>query len=240
MTMEMACGFYYRWDPPAPEDWLTARRAWNASVRSILDKHLPGLDSNLQVERALTLGKYESTVALEAYRDWVKIRDTFEPNVVAEWMDDTIVQRCAEWMHKTKGIVWVKFQALGEELSRVTGYGFCSEQGTDATGKMLEAHAGSPVIASIDANSTGRNLQAWNQNLVVTPPSNGLAWEQLLGRTHRQGQPADNVWYGWVSSVGEHNIAFRQAVADARCNSTTVGPARQRLLYADHVNFVKD
>lgn len=237
MTLELACGFYYRWDPPAPMDWLTARRNWNAAVRAILEKHIPGLDSPLQVERALTFGRYEDKVALEAYQDWVKIQDTFQPNQVAEWLDDSVALRCAEWMKKTKGIVWTQFNAFGEHLSRLSGVGFCAEQGCDANGRPMEDYAGGPVIASIMANSTGRNLQDWNQNLVVTPPSNGLAWEQLLGRTHRQGQKADNVYYAWVNLVPENEKAFRQAVSDARTISTTVGPKEQRILYADHIGF---
>lgn len=237
MTLELSCGFYYRWDPPAPMDWLTARRNWNAAVRSILEKHIPGMDSPLQVERALTLGKYEDKVASEAYQEWVKIQDTFTPNQTAEWLDDSVALRCAEWMKKTKGIVWVQFNAFGEYLSRLSGVGFCSEQGCDPNGKPMEDFAGGPVIASIMANSTGRNLQEWNQSLVVTPPSNGLAWEQLLGRTHRQGQKADNVYYAWVNLCGENEDAFRQALSDARTISTTVGPKEQRILYADHIGF---
>jgi len=240
MTLELAGGFYYRWDPPAPVDWLTARRAWNSSVRQILDKHLPGLDSPRQIERTLTYGRYEDRVASDAYEEWVKIRGTFEPNIVAEWLDDSIVVKCAEWMHKTKGIVWVGFNAFGEQLSKVSGVGYCSEQGTDPNGKAMEDYEGGPVIASIMANSTGKNLQAWNQNLVTTPPSNGLAWEQLLGRTHRQGQQADTVRCAWVNSCAEHETAFRQAVSDARTISTTVGPKEQRILYADHIAFNKD
>ncbi|KKL77897.1 hypothetical protein LCGC14_2030300, partial [marine sediment metagenome] len=35
---EMALGFFYKWDPPAPRDWLDARREWKVHVRETL-KH---------------------------------------------------------------------------------------------------------------------------------------------------------------------------------------------------------
>jgi hypothetical protein len=41
---------------------------------------------------------------------------------------------------------------------------------------------------SIAVHGKGKNLQAWDQNLVLEPPSSGAKWEQLIGRTHRQGQ----------------------------------------------------
>jgi len=240
MTLELASGFYYRLDPPAPHDWLTARREWNASVRLILEKHLPGLDSPLQVQQALTHGKYVDRVAWAAYQDWSNIRDTFEPNQVVEWLDQDIMLRCADWMRRTKGIAWVYFNACGEHLSKISGVGYCGEQGVDSSGKMMESYEGGSVIASITANSTGRNLQAWNESLVVTPPSNALAWEQLLGRTHRQLQKADNVTYSWINSCAEHESAFRQSISDARAISTITASSRQRILYADHVGFVRD
>ena len=46
----------------------------------------------------------------------------------------------------------------------------------------------------------------------MEPPSSGQAWEQLLGRTHRPGQEADEVWVG----VFQHTRPFRKALQTAR------------------------
>jgi hypothetical protein len=46
---EVAMGFCYRWDPPAPRPWLDARRAWKIHVRETLKHNRRGLDTELQV-----------------------------------------------------------------------------------------------------------------------------------------------------------------------------------------------
>jgi hypothetical protein len=87
-------------------------------------------------------------------------------------------------------------------------------------------------VASIAAHATGKNLQQWNRNLVVIPPTSGQVWEQLLGRTHRMGQEQDVV----VAETYLHHESYRasmaQAFADARFLEETLGN-RQRLLYCD-------
>jgi hypothetical protein len=70
-----------------------------------------------------------------------------------------------------------------------------------------------------------------HENLVLEPPSNGQAWEQLLGRTHRVKQPRDQVDF-WVYSHTESlRGALRTALDDARYIEQTTG-ARQKLLAA--------
>jgi hypothetical protein len=69
----------------------------------------------------------------------------------------------------------------------------------------------------------GKNLQAWNRQLVIEPPASGTVWEQLLGRTHRQGQRADDV----IAVVYQHTDRVRAAVdratAQARYIEQTQG-----------------
>lgn len=46
---ELALGFYYKWDPRPPNDWLYARSAWCAAVRDILAHNRRDLDTEFQV-----------------------------------------------------------------------------------------------------------------------------------------------------------------------------------------------
>jgi hypothetical protein len=104
----------------------------------------------------------------------------------------------------------------------------------DANGKTIEDYAGKTVVASVAANKEGRNLQAWNRNLVVTAMPTGSLWEQLIGRTHRMGQQADTVYVDWVAACEEQDRGFQQLMADAKYIQDTTGQS-QKLLYADHV-----
>jgi hypothetical protein len=84
-------------------------------------------------------------------------------------------------------------------------------------------------VASIQAHGTGRNLQMFSRNLVVSCPSAGADWEQLLGRTHRQGQQADEVEYDFFDTF-DHEV--KTAVKDAAYIKDILGQD-QRLLFAD-------
>lgn len=46
---ELCCGFWYRWDPAPPRDWLDARKAWKQHVRETLKHNRRKLDTELQV-----------------------------------------------------------------------------------------------------------------------------------------------------------------------------------------------
>jgi len=50
---------------------------------------------------------------------------------------------------------------------------------------------------SIKAHGTGKNLQRWSRNLLTSFLPNGSALEQLIGRTHRVGQEADEVYVSY-------------------------------------------
>jgi hypothetical protein len=75
-------------------------------------------------------------------------------------------------------------------------------------------------------------LQRWSRNLVVAPPTSGKAWEQLLGRTHREGQQADEVSFEVFLPIQELKDCFERARADAKYLEETYGN-RQKLNYAD-------
>ncbi|MEI6807023.1 MAG: helicase, partial [Myxococcaceae bacterium] len=77
--------------------------------------------------------------------------------------------------------------------------------------------------ASIAAHSEGRNLQKWHQNLVMSCPANGSVWEQLIGRTHREGQLADKVTFDIVVACNEQLRSLHRAVSDARYIQDTTG-----------------
>jgi hypothetical protein len=225
----LVAGFWYQWQPPPPLPWMDARREWKRLARDILDQELPGYDSELQVANGVDRGDVEDYGTLQAWRN---VKDTYTPDVVARWETDEILQAALDTI-MTPTIVWVEHRAVGHRLAHMTGWPYYANQGLAANGSnIMDADPGGSIIASIAANSEGRNLQAWSHNLVITPPANGRAWEQLLGRTHRPGQDADVVHVTVVlghSLVREH---FEQAVKDARFIQAATGQ-EQKLLLAD-------
>lgn len=233
---EMACGFFYRWNPKPPEEWLKTRRTWAKAVREILRNNRSGLDSEGQIkkfirsERGQHRQRYPEEEQILAR--WEEIEPSFSPHTEAVWRSDAVIRAAEKWMKEEKGIVWVEHQEFGKRLSQVTGVPYYQRGGVNQQGKPVEDHPpGTPLIASIASNAEGRNLQAWSTNLVISPPTSGATWEQLIGRTHRDGQEADEVSITLAVSLQESVHAFDRARSDARFISDTIGQ-EQKLCYA--------
>jgi hypothetical protein len=146
----------------------------------------------------------------------------------AQWENDYALQYAERWLRDEKGICWVEHTAFGKELAIMSGahyYGAGDDGILDAEG---------PIIASIRAHSTGKNLQRWSTNLVMAPMPSGDAWEQLLGRTHRAGQLADEVHVDVFVPIPELRECMEKALADCRYIEATLG-TKPRLLYADKI-----
>jgi hypothetical protein len=228
---ELALGFYYMWDPRPPEAWLKARREWCSAARQILAHNNRHLDTEAQAVDAVKAGLYPSVT--EKLTNWEGVRDTFKPNVKAVWVDEFALRAAAKWAEEKQGIVWVYHRAFGEKLAEMTGIPFYCNEGLDAKSNFIEDHPeGAPMIASMHANREGKNLQRWSNNLVVHPPSSGKWWEQLIGRTHREGQEEDTVTVDMFFVTVAHLVAFHRARSDAQFVEDTTGQV-QKLLYAD-------
>lgn len=270
---ELCCGFWYRWDPKPPREWLDARKAWKQHVRDTLKHNRRRLDTELQVwneeaekhgrprapklkatdDEDLTVEEIEKIQKANAKKKakherelaewrvnvnpehcmwckWLSIRRSFKINNVAEWVDDFAIRDATKWLEEVGGIVWTEHTAWAERLSKVSGVRFFGP-GKKANIDIL-THTG-PMIASIKAHGEGKNLQHHhNTSLVVSPPSSGKTWEQLLGREHRPGQKEDEVIYEIYMHADELRASVRKAFRDARYLEHTLGN-RQKLRYAD-------
>lgn len=231
---ELALGFFYRWEPAPPKDWLEARRAWKRLARETLTNNRRGLDSELLVARDFyeRHRRGESSEAVATWLAWHEIKGTFEITTVAEWIDDFAIERAALWLADSidgDGIAWVEHIAFGERLAAASGRPYFGA-GMRASAEILDARG--PIIASIAAHGEGKNLQAWSRALVLSPPSSGKTWEQLLGRQHREGQLADEVSVGVLLHAEEQEESVRQAIRDAGYIEQTTG-ARQKLNFAN-------
>ncbi len=227
---EAQCGFYYVWDPRPPADWLAARKAWSRYVRDSLGRsrtyHTTG-----HIIQAIDRGLIRDE-GVYLLGEWRAIADTFKPRTVPVWIDDTVLRWAASWITKSDHrLCWVEHRCVGERLSELTGVPFFSRKGCDPRGNLVDKHKG-PAIVSIDACKTGRNLQyRWYENLYMSPSSVPDDWEQSLGRTHRDGQPQDEVTAEILMMAAESYSSLVYAIRRAGyVEQTTSQP--QKLLYA--------
>jgi hypothetical protein len=231
IARQLSQGFYYRWVWPEGRPnfpWLKARASWHREVRRILQRSLPGLDSPLLVSNAVARGAIQDAELIKAWRGWQQYKHIKEPPTQTVWLSSYLVDDAIVWAkaQKTPVILWYESKAVGQKLK---------EQGIPAYGAGTELpETAKTVAASIRVHGTGKNLQAWANQLVISPPASGKTWEQLLGRTHRIGQGADEVWCSYYA----HLDPFKQAIATARIDANYIQQTqgiRQKLVYASWV-----
>lgn len=236
VARELALGFHGVWDPRPPQDWLNARKEWAAFVRETLSRSRT-LDTELQVANACLRGQLPD----REYRAWKEIKDTFRIQPKDVWHDDAALVQATKWIEQGPGIVWVAHSFFGDELERRTGVPYFREQGLDKKGNSLQGLAdqiaagrvkASPVIASAFACSTGFNLQPWNRNLLTSCLSEAGTLEQLIGRTHRDGQQADEVEVDIMLGCIENFESWEKARAEARMGKDAMGED-PKILMAD-------
>lgn len=235
-------------------EWMRRRAQWHKAVRDTLKmQSRAGLDSPLLVARHAALGKGGSDLQ-HAYHEWHESRsgddvggrsvktdqgrwcDRAPPPVLPVWLSEFLIDDVFRFVaderrlvkgtdggHGGKVILWYQSRAV-EELLKARGlpvYG----AGTDSP-----ANSSGVVACSISVHGKGKNLQAWSRNLVIEPPSSGTVWEQLLGRTHRQGQMADEVYAFVYQHTQRTQVAVKKATDEAKYIQQTQG-VPQKLVY---------
>ena len=144
------------------------------------------------------------------------------------WVDDFMVMDAVAWARVSPGIIWFDHVAFGHrvaELGRFPYYG----GGNEASRAILGEYGKRTIVASIAAHGTGKNLQVFNRNLITTMPANDGVMEQLVGRTHRQGQLKD-VTVDFYSHTKEEIDALVSARSQADYVRQTTG-ALHKLTY---------
>jgi len=229
VARELALGFYYKHVPRPPILWAEARRNWARLVRHVLQRPGSTWDSEMQVAEACSVGALPS----REYREWLAIRDTYTPEIVPEWLSDHALQLAERWGREGPGIIWCEHIAFAEELARRTGWPYYAGGGFDAKGNHIRDGRGT-VIASVEANHKGRNLQhQWHRNLLPSYPNSARLLEQLAGRTHRCGQLANEVVLDYFLGCKEHALSVDRVYEKAEYIRQTTGQ-KHKILGAEH------
>jgi hypothetical protein len=235
---QIASGFCYKWDPPAPPAWMEARTDWFSFVRDTIKNPPRGYtcDSPLEVWNLCDQGKLHTP----AFAKWEAIKRSFKPNPVPVWLSRYIIDDAQEWAIKNKGIVWVGYSSaytkddpddkdqdndsmFKEAFNKIPYFGPNDD-------RILKYKG--PCAASINAHGTGKNLVQWNRALIMIMPSSGVRLEQLLARHHRPGQTAEHVHIEFYLHTEEIKKALDTARADAKFIEATSGN-KQKILHSD-------
>lgn len=237
---ELSLGFYYAWeweDGAEDKEWLEARAEWRRTVREFLrHRSRPGLDSPGLVEEAARRGGLPADVA-SSWSRWAPLSEKPGPTTVARWLDDSALRFAIKAAGRSS-IIWYRHRAVGDQLAKIGVDTFGA--GTAASREVLrlaEMKDPGTVAMSIRAHGTGKNLQhAWSRNVVLGAPRGADVWQQLIGRTHRPGQTADEVSFLVVCPTADAEAPMHGAVETARFVQETTGEP-QKLLRAQRLKW---
>ena len=216
---QLSWGYYLEWDWGAtgPDyGWLWARKYWNTNLyRELKYRSRPGYDSKLlvirQIQREIEAGQGRREIH-NAWQAWDQERHKKTPPTVAIWIDDDPYIRTLHDIHQgpSHKAIWVDSQEM-QDRAKQEGYTVYG------AGKEIPDHPHTAVL-SIAAHGIGKNLVQWNSAHVLTWQSDGTAIEQLIGRHHRPGQQADEVWF----NVYTHTEILKKALTDSYVRSAYI------------------
>lgn len=239
---QLSLGFYYRMIFPHGEpaalvdEWFEIRKNWHKELRNKLKRAGEGMDSPKLLEQAaqrhIDSDDSGPQWKSEFFEAWEAIKDKVLPETETCWLSDFAVQDAATWLKENAGILWVQYSAFALAVAKLSGVKYYAG-GERASAAIRDTDGSSPIIASIAAHGTGKNLQHFSTQLITSPPSDGALWEQLLGRTHREGQQADVV----SAHIYLHTSEYRNSLKQARKKAfflQELHKSPQKLVYATY------
>jgi hypothetical protein len=253
---QLALGFYKMHDPRPPAVWRDVRKQYCKFCRLVTECS-ENYDTELQVRQSLESGvlktplyepgkritpemaKQAGVLRKTIWEAWLHIQDTYQPKVFPVWHSEHVLDNVIDWGRSAGvngGIIWVDSVDFATALNVKTKWPYFHHMGKDERGRFIESdrvHSTETIICSIDSNKTGRNLQhKWNKNLIVDPMNGGNDWEQLVSRTHREGQKRDTVFVDYLVTSYEYYSSIYNAVQTNEIDHETIGQ-NYRLLNAD-------
>lgn len=231
--MLTGCLYYWEWPDNDPdEEWMLARKEWRRAVRHIREMDYEGFDSPYLIESGFNQLPQDVQGAFgRAHLTWQMVKDRPEPPRRAVWVSDYIVDDIKAWTaNQTRPyVLWVDNVMLGERLATELSIPY---YGGGTNPDTTKAHN---CLMSIKSHGTGKNLQLWDLNYVISPIADPNTWEQLLARTHRNGQLSDVVEV-WLYSHSIFGSSLGSATKQAKVVSDVTGQP-QRLVYADRIRM---
>lgn len=226
-----------------------ARQQYHRDLRRFLEygNHRRGMDTPLLVANDMALHG-DINVWPEVYESWRAAKDLEfegmpERYSIAVEVCPYKIDAAVRWAehHKHGGLNWYHHDHVGRwtyRLMKEAGLDvmWCPAEGMrkGSNATILDpANKNKIVIASMGGHGTGKNLQHFQQQLFTQFPRQAPLAEQVLGRTHRTGQLADELIVNTLNTLPFDHQNMAACLNDALYQHQTVG-ARQKLIYASY------
>jgi hypothetical protein len=178
----------------------------------------------------------------DLWREWKDLDFEDRPD-----RDSTAVRLCSfkidamvEWAKGLKGggLVWVHNKEMGiwavEELLKNNLQALhCPAGEVHNVAIRNEKNGDKIIVASMTAHGTGKNLQHFQDQYFLQWPRSAKKAEQVLGRTHRNGQKADRLIAVTNNTLDFDRQNFAATLNDSLYIHQTTG-SRQKLMYATY------
>lgn len=212
---QLSQGFFYTWETPPSRAWMFARSELGRAVTDA-QRAVRAWDGRAAVFAAIEADDPRVPDRLRAaWEVWARVRTETPPETRAVWEDDAHIQRALSAanalveQHPGGCVLWYSHRAVADRLEAAGVV-------VARAGEPIPPHSERAIIAlSVASHGTGLNAQAWTSHVVLCPPANGPAWEQLVGRSHRSGRTAPV----YVVALA-HTRELRRGLAAARRDAT--------------------
>jgi hypothetical protein len=139
------------------------------------------------------------------------------------WESDWLLKDAAAWALEEPGIVWTEHPEFAERVAKLAGIPYYGA-GKAASAEIILEKGDRSIVASMDAHNEGKNLQgAFSRNLLTSFPSSAALVEQVVSRTHRPGQPKDEVEVFYYLHTREFENSKEVALERAKYVHQTLG-----------------
>ena len=221
------------------QDYARNLRDW------IKSRARPGLDTPFTIGSDM-LAHGDKNVGKALYRSWKTMKDADfddrpdrDSNAIR--VCDHKIEEALVWasnLKEPRGIIWVFHKEIGEwaveKLSEVFDNVLACPAGKQYDKAIIDAtNANKLVVASMSAHGTGKNLQHFQNQFFLQWPRDATLAEQVLGRTHRSGQTADELLVHTCHSSVFDRINFSACLNDSLYIHQTTGQ-RQKLVYCSY------
>jgi len=135
------------------------------------------------------------------------------------------------------GIIWYYHQEVGKWLAEALLAAGIKDAihcpaGEHSNRTIIDPqYRGRIMVASIDAHGQGKNLQHFSDMFVLQWPRSAKLAEQLLGRLHRRGQLADELYIRTLATMIFDEENFAACLNDSLYIHQSTGN-KQKLIYA--------
>jgi hypothetical protein len=236
----------------AAKDQHKLKQEYHKQLRYFLDyRHIPGCDSPMlvaqEIVRQLNGEKARHKLIPELIESYRIQRDAYfddlpERRSVPVRICDYKIKAAVEWCRRHDpnqkgpgGMVWFHHPEVGHwthEYLIAAGIKHTMAFAGDNAAPRQDG-----LVISSYAHGTGKNLQHQSRNLIIELRREAATMEQMLGRTHRSGQKADDVRADVFVSNGFDLALFNSILRDSDYIQATTG-MKQRLCYATYAPII--